>query len=318
MEPVSMLLMVGCGVGVGLSLAFTGTGGSAFAVPLLIYALNLSPHRAVCVSMAAIGATTAVETIGRIRARAVDLNAGRVLVVTGMIGAPMGAWFGRKLPENWLLVLLGVLLLFVGARMLFGSPGKPDGPEMADNGSHQPTGRGPSVSLAPRSRTLVLCAGCAITGFLAGLLGVGGGFILVPTLVLFAGVGMHRAVATSLAVIALVSLPATVSHWLAGQTIPWAIAAAFAAGCVLGLKIGALVAWHLSGFKLQRIFGVAMLLTAAFILFHTARDWPSSKPLHPTAAVYRVNELSPPVPLCILRASFSTQESSIDLFWQLG
>ncbi len=273
MELATLALALALGGIVGLSLALTGGGGTAFAVPLLVYGLKLAPHRAVCVSMAAIGVTTALATIQKLRAKEVDVRAGLVLAVAGMFGAPAGAWIGRFVPENWLLVMFASMVLLVGIRMLLPSSAKTnESRAIAESAPHTKARWKSARSFTlPSARTLGLCAAGLVTGLLAGLLGVGGGFILVPVLVLFGGVEIHRAVATSLCVIALISIPATASHLLAGQTIPLDIAALFAIGAVLGLKLGSRLAAKLSGPRLQQLFGATMLVMAALILLHNVK-----------------------------------------------
>lgn len=273
MELATLALALALGVVVGLSLALTGSGGTAFAVPLLVYGLKLSPHRAVCVSMAAIGATTALATVQKLRAKEIDVRAGLVLAVAGMLGAPAGAWIGRFVPENWLLVMFASMVSLVGIRMLLSSSAKTnEGRAIAESTPPSETrGKNARSFTLPSARTLGLCAAGLVTGLLAGLLGVGGGFILVPVLVLFGGIEIHRAVATSLCVIALISVPATASHLLAGQTIPLDIAALFAVGAILGLKLGSKLAAKLSGPRLQQLFGATMLVMATLILLHNLK-----------------------------------------------
>lgn len=241
----------------------------------LVYGLSLTPHRAVCVSMAAIGATTALATLQHLRSKEkrLDLRAGLILALAGILGAPAGAWVGRFVPEKWLLVVFAGFVLLIAIRMLFGSPAMASNhaatsqPERRDEIST----RSESVRASSRTRALGLCAAGLLTGMLAGLLGVGGGFILVPVLVLFAGIEIHRAIATSLCVIALVSVPATASHLLAGQTIPLDLALLFAAGCLVGMTLGSPLAAKLSVPRLQRLFGTTMLVMAVLILFHNLK-----------------------------------------------
>jgi len=123
-----------------------------------------------------------------------------------------------------------------------------------------------SSSALARPRLIGLGAAGLVTGLLAGLLGVGGGFIVVPVLVLFAGFEMHRAIATSLLVIAVVSVPATISHLMAGQVLPLEVAVPFAGGGIAGFVLGSSLAVHLSGPRLQQVFGAVLLLMAAFAI----------------------------------------------------
>ena len=101
---------------------------------------------------------------------------------------------------------------------------------------------------------------------LTGLFGVGGGFIIVPALVLFSGMEIQRAVGTSLLVIALISTSGIASLVIAGRAMPWSIVAWFAAGSLLGLFVGTRLAARLGGPTLQRVFAAAILLVALFVI----------------------------------------------------
>src|SRR5690606_25171458 len=100
----------------------------------------------------------------------------------------------------------------------------------------------------------------------AGMFGVGGGFVIVPALVLFSGMSVYRAVGTSLMVISLISVAGVSSHLLAGRDIPLAMTSLFVVGGVAGLLLGNLIGRRLSGPVLQKVFVVAILFVAAFII----------------------------------------------------
>jgi hypothetical protein len=112
----------------------------------------------------------------------------------------------------------------------------------------------------------VLAAAGLVTGVLSGLFGVGGGFVIVPALVLTTSLDIHRAVATSLLVIALVSAAGVASYLAAGRVLPWESTGLFVAGGIGGMGLGSLVARRLSGPGLQKVFAVAMLVVAVFIV----------------------------------------------------
>jgi uncharacterized membrane protein YfcA len=107
------------------------------------------------------------------------------------------------------------------------------------------------------------------TGVLSGLFGVGGGFIIVPALVFFSGMGMQRAIGTSLLVITLISAAGTASHLLAGKDLPLDTTVLFASGGVAGLFGGSGLAHRLAGSTLQKVFAAAILLVALFIIVRT-------------------------------------------------
>jgi len=262
------LIALGLGFVVGISLALTGSGGTAFAVPLLVYVLNMSPHRAVCASMAAIGVTTALATVRRLgsKERALDLRSGLLLAIGGIVGAPAGAWLGGLISERWLLVLFAGVVLVVAVRMLFGGP---QGSKKSDR--DKPSVESGGALRLSDSRIFAVLGAGIITGVLAGLVGVGGGFLLVPVLVLIGGLEMHGAIATSQYVIAVISIAATASHLIAGQRIPLGPASLFAVGSIVGMAAGAPLAAKISGARLQRLFGVALLVMALVILLKNLR-----------------------------------------------
>ena len=134
-------------------------------------------------------------------------------------------------------------------------PGAPASPRNADG----------TLNLTP-GRIAVLGIVGIITGFLSGLFGIGGGFIIVPALILFSEMPIHRAVGTSLLVIVLVSIVGVTSQILAGHKISLEIAPWFILGGFAGLQVAGQIGRHLSGPVLQKIFVVAMLLVAAFVI----------------------------------------------------
>ncbi len=119
--------------------------------------------------------------------------------------------------------------------------------------------------MTSRCAVVLMVAGL-VAGLLSGLFGVGGGFVIVPALVLTSGMDIHRAVATSLLVIALVSAAGVASYLAAGRPLPLESTALFVAGGVAGMGLGTLLARRISGPGLQKIFAAAMLLVAVFIV----------------------------------------------------
>ncbi|MCX7408483.1 MAG: sulfite exporter TauE/SafE family protein [Planctomycetales bacterium] len=261
---------------VGFSLGLTGGGGAIFAVPLLVYGLGVAPREAVGISLAAVGATSFVGFLGRWRARKIELRTGLVFAVAGMLGAPVGSWLSGLIPETVLLTLFAILMLVVALRMwskasepaIAGLPiacstetADVDGPACRRdiNGN---------LLLSSRCAWLLAAVGIA-TGVLSGLFGVGGGFVIVPALVLFSGMTIHRAVGTSMLVVALVSISGIASHLVAGRTISLETTALFVVGGVAGLLLGTVAGRRLSGPALQKVFAVAIVAVAIFVVFRT-------------------------------------------------
>ncbi|MEQ1862161.1 MAG: sulfite exporter TauE/SafE family protein [Chthoniobacteraceae bacterium] len=241
-----------CGSLFGIAFGLTGVG-SIFAVPLLVYALGLPPHQAVCVSMVAVNVLALVSSVQRLKAHEVVVSDGLRLAIPGLLGAPLGAWIGTFLAGHTLMIVFGIFVGVLAVQMLF--IGEPKQSAGAD-------------AQRPQLRSIMLIAAGMSTGLLAGLLGAGG-VLIVPSLVLLGGLAIHRAIATSLPVIYAISVAAISSHLLGGQTIPLIVAAWFVAGAGVGLFAGRALGQRLSGPHLQRVFAFALLAVATFILART-------------------------------------------------
>jgi uncharacterized membrane protein YfcA len=260
---------------VGLSLGLTGGGGSIFAVPLLVYGLAVAPRVAIGVSLAAVGATALAGGLRRLARGEVEMRTGLLFAVAGMLGAPVGAWIGGRVPDVLLLTLFAALMAGVAARMWTQAARRPSEarvvradlePIPADE-SRSACRRDPSGRLHLNSRCfVVLVVSGLATGVLSGLFGVGGGFVIVPALVLVTGMGIHRAVATSLMVIALVSASGVASYVAAGRPLPIDLTALFVLGGVLGMELGTWLGRRMGGPGLQKLFAAAMVVVAAFIV----------------------------------------------------
>jgi uncharacterized membrane protein YfcA len=267
------------GLVVGFSLGLTGGGGSIFAVPLLVYGLGASPREAVGVSLAAVGATALFGMVQRLRAGEVEVRTGLIFSAGGVLGAPAGSWLGSLVPPGVLLVLFAGLMVLVAARMwrkaarspaeasaIRADAGAPGRDERGPACRRDPSGR---LRMSSRCATLLALVGLG-TGVLSGLFGVGGGFVIVPALVFFSGMGIHRAVATSLLAIGLISASGVASYLAAGRPLPPDVTGLFVLGGVGGMWLGTRLGRRLSGPRLQKTFAAAMALVAAYIVARSA------------------------------------------------
>jgi len=175
----------------GLALGLLGGGGSILAVPILEYVFGMEAHAAIAGSLVLVGGTALLSALLHHRSQPVDWRSALVLAAIGAPLSLLGGWLSRRVPGSVLMLLFGLLMLVMGAAMF---RRRPDPPAHAQ----------------PRALALVLSA--AAVGFLTGFLGIGGGFLIVPALVLFLRVPMKRAVGTSLLVIALNTGVALVMH----------------------------------------------------------------------------------------------------------
>ncbi|MCC7345195.1 MAG: sulfite exporter TauE/SafE family protein [Deltaproteobacteria bacterium] len=241
-----MLLALGSLV-VGLSLGIFGGGGSILTVPLLVYGGKLPVQEAIPISLVLVGLTSAAATLHYGRQGLVDWKHGLLFGLFGIAGAAAGAWLNALLPAEILLLAFAALMVAM-ALLMFRPPG-----------------------VSPCERVGLGRAFCASVsgtgvGVLTGLLGAGGGFLIVPALVLLLGLEMCRAVATSVLVIALNSASAlAVSRPALGEFLAWPWPA-FLALALVAAFAGARLAPRLPQAALRKGFAALVLVLGLGIL----------------------------------------------------
>ena len=242
-----------------------------FTLPLLIYGLNVAAPEAVAVSLAATGGTALVGAVRHGFSGRVEWRAVAVMALSGFVGAPVGAELAHHLPSIYLLTGFAVLMLvltLVMWRRASGGGASAEATEAAEGIACRYDPRG-GLHWNSRCVAVVTASGIAV-GFFSGLFGVGGGFLIVPALTLGAMLPMHRSVASSLPVIALVSAVGFASHMVAGGSPDWGLVVPFWVGGVGGLFLGTRLSHSLNGPWLQRVFAVMLVLVACWIL---AKEW---------------------------------------------
>ncbi|WP_018993052.1 sulfite exporter TauE/SafE family protein [Aromatoleum toluclasticum] len=259
-------MSVGIGLIVGLVLGLTGAGGSIFAVPLLMAGLDYSITQAATVSLLAVAISAGVGTAMAWKRSYVRYRAASLMAAIGALFAPLGIGVADRMSQTNLTLIFALVLVAVAARMFYTATVSKDDATVvrsavAGEGRssigrvgrvHATTGR--LIWTRPVAITVSLIG--AVTGFLSGLLGVGGGFIIVPAIRATLPLSIHSAVATSLMAIALTSSLTFVGGILQGRPAPLATALPFVAGAVLGMILGRRVAPLISGPSLQQGFGI--------------------------------------------------------------
>ena len=251
-EIISLLL----GSLVGVILAFTGAGGAIIAVPLLVFGLHLAIADAGPIALFAVSVSAAIGALLALRMKAVRYRAASLIAFTGALVSPLGIFVARKIPDTILTILFAVVLAYVALRMFRQSAKNSDqieNPERSPAPCQLDSSSGRFIWTAPCFTSLVMSGISA--GFLSGLLGVGGGFIIVPALRKATDLHMRSIVSTSLAVIAIVSAAGVVSAVIIGE-INWSIAIPFAIGSVAAMLLVSAFSDHFSGPGLQRGFAV--------------------------------------------------------------
>lgn len=239
---------------IGLSLGLLGSGGSILTVPVLHYLVGQPDKLAIAGSLLVVGLIAAAGCVPYALHRQVDWRNAARFGLPGMAGAWAGASLAHWVPGAAQLALFAAVMLLAAWRMLAGAALAPSADE-------------------PRAAAVI--GGGAAVGLLSGLVGVGGGFLIVPALVLLAGVPMLDAVGTSLAVIALNSFSGFARHRAvldhAGLVLDLRLLVVMAAVGVVGSTAGHRIGRRLPQPVLRRLFGASLVLVGAFVAVDAAR-----------------------------------------------
>ncbi|NUM47400.1 MAG: sulfite exporter TauE/SafE family protein [Anaerolineales bacterium] len=235
------------GFGIGLSLGLLGGGGSILTVPALVYVVGQSPQAAVTTSLAIVGANSMMGASFHSRRGTLNWRVALIFGGAGMLAAYLAAGLSRFFLPEALLVAFAMLMLLIGGLMFSGRMLGLTG-----------------AASAPRGWPVILAAGAGV-GLLTGVLGVGGGFLIVPALVILVGLPMQQAIGTSLLVIAANSLAALLGH-LNGETLDMSLMAVFAVAGWVGTSVGAHLAQRIPADRLRRGFAVFVVILAIFLL----------------------------------------------------
>jgi uncharacterized membrane protein YfcA len=255
MPVLSDLLAVLCGSLVGFSLALIGGGGSILATPLLLYVVGVrDPHLAIGTSAVAVAVNAFANLIPHARAGHVRWKAAFTFAATGVIGAFVGSTIGKLVDGQRLLVLFALLMLVVAALMLRGRRGGG-------------VDRYPLPHMFPRLGAVGFAA-----GGLSGFFGIGGGFLIVPGLMLASGMEIIAAIGTSLFSVGAFATTTAINYAASGL-IDWRAAAGFIAGGIVGGWLGAMGAHRLAKTRgtLNVVFACAIIAVAVFMLIKNLR-----------------------------------------------
>ena len=254
------------GVVVGVVLGLTGAGGGILAVPALVIGMGWSVQEATPVALIAVASGAALGALDGLRKGLVRYKAALVMVIGGIPFTNVGLAVAQRLPHTLLLVLFAGLTLFVVGRLVRHATPNGASPGDADHAVariNPDTGR-----FRWTWRTGSLFAGFgALTGLMTGLLGVGGGFVIVPAMRRFTNASMHGIVATSLLVISLVSSGGILVAIANGASLPWPTTLLFAAATALGMGAGRKLSSRLSETTIQRGFAFVLLCSAGSMIF---------------------------------------------------
>lgn len=235
---------------VGVALGLLGGGGSILTVPILVYAAGLPAHQAIATSLFVVGTTSLAALVPHARAQRVRYATGLLFGLASMVGAFGAGRFAKLVPPAVLLIGFGLMMAVTAAAML--RKAKAAGPE-------------PEEHEGPRQALWKILGEGLIVGAVTGLVGAGGGFLVVPALVLLGGLPMRQAVGTSLLVIAMKSF-AGLAGYLGSVSIDWTIALVVAGAAVVGSFGGAALAGRVPPAALRKGFAWFVVVMAVFIL----------------------------------------------------
>ncbi len=278
-------LITGLALGaiVGIVLGLTGAGGSMLAVPLLMAAFGWTVPQAVPVALLAVAAASALGVYTAWRRSYVRYRAAMLMGAVGTLFSPAGIMLSAHAPLALLDGLFAAIMVIVAVRLWRQARAASDASDVV---RASVTGEGAASSghlcqldpktgrllWTPRTAAVIGSIG-ALTGLLSGLLGVGGGFIVVPSLRAVSPLSMNSAVATSLMTIALVATGTVVFAALGGPGLPWDRAAPFMAGALVGMLAARQVAHRVAGPHLQKGFAAVMLMVACGLGGRAAGLW---------------------------------------------
>jgi uncharacterized membrane protein YfcA len=267
---VTLAVIVIAGALIGLSLGTLGGGGSVLTVPALVYGLGQTAAQATIGSLLVVGITSLAGAITAYRSGNVLLTRGLTFGAVAVGGAAAGAKASSLVPQPVLLAAFAASLLIVAAamtaRQLRSRPGRPKA-DPNSNAGHPILSFSPSIACDCR-RALKVLITATVVGLFTGFLGVGGGFLVVPALVLALGLPMAYAAGTSLVVITITSASALAVRAGIGAHPAWGLLALLTAVAVAGGWAGALLAARTDTHRLQAAFTILLVLVAGYTAWH--------------------------------------------------
>jgi uncharacterized membrane protein YfcA len=255
---MSHLLALSSGSLIGFSLGLIGGGGSILAVPLLLYVVGMrSPHLAIGTSAFAVAVNAFIGLLGHWRAGTVKWPCATVFALSGIAGAAAGSTLGKMIDGQQLLFLFALVMIAVGIAML----------RRRDAGGNPAAHM--NAAMAPRLVAVGFLAGC-----ISGFFGIGGGFLIVPGIMLGSGMPMINAIGSSLFSVSLFGLT-TSANYAFSHLVDWPVAAELIAGGAAGSWAGMKLARRLAEDRkiLTRIFAGVVFGVAAYMLFRTGAGW---------------------------------------------
>jgi uncharacterized membrane protein YfcA len=256
MNTVQAGLAAFCGLLVGFTLGLIGGGGSIMATPLLLYVVGLPPHMAIGTGALAVSVNALANFAGHARARNVRWRSAILFAVIGAASAALGSLLGKTFDGQRLLFLFAILMIVVGVLML--RRGRQSRSRKSDD-LHAQT---------RRSRPFLVTFVALIVGMLSGFFGIGGGFLIVPGLLVSTGMPIIYAVGSSLLAVGSFGLTTAISYAWSGL-VDWLVAVEYIVGGLFGGWLGMMLAVKLATKKalLSQVFAGFVFIVATYMLY---------------------------------------------------
>ncbi len=236
---------------IGLTLGLLGGGGSILTVPILVYILKMDTKLSIALSLAIVGITSLFGVISHFRNKNVDIKTALIFGPFAMLGTFAGTKLSQFISGQIQLVLFAVIMIIAA---IFMFKGRKDAP--GENSKKEST----------KLFLILLALQGVFVGIITGIVGVGGGFLIVPALVLLAKTPMKKAIGTSLLLISLNSLTGFLGY-MDQIEVPWAFLLKFSSCSVLGIFIGSYFVQYVSQKTLKKAFAIFLILMGFFILY---------------------------------------------------
>jgi uncharacterized membrane protein YfcA len=254
LDPVIIFLSIISGVIVGFSLGLIGGGGSVLAVPLLLYVVGVKDtHLAIGTSALAVGIIAGISILNHKKSGNIQIRKGLLFAIPGIAGTLLGAQLGLWTPSENILILFAGFMAVIGFLMLRKNASK-----------HEVTNGSSNLILLKKNVSL---SGFSV-GVLAGYFGIGGGFLVVPTIMYSGGLNIIQAIGTSLVSVSSFGLTTAARYFVAGQ-VDLIIAALLIIGGVMGGYFGARTSEKIPKEKLSKVFAVLLFTVATYIVIRT-------------------------------------------------
>lgn len=246
----------------GISLGMLGGGGSILTVPILVYLFGINAVSATAYSLFIVGLTSGVGAVSKYKEGLIDIKTGIIFAIPGFIGVFLArAYLVPNLPDeilktsNFILTKDALIMLTFALLMIVASISMMKGKKTTDENE-----------ATNDKKPLPIAIEGLVVGLLTGFVGAGGGFLIIPALVMFGGLPMKLAVGTSLMIISMKSLFGFLGDVLVNPNIDWSFLLILSSISIVGIFIGSYLVRFVSEKKLKFSFGVFVLLMGAFIL----------------------------------------------------